>query len=116
MTDVNPFSSLKLDVWYKALIPFGAVLAIIPFVYSPQFITQKELFVLGCGIFLLGLGEWKNQKYYVQFVDASIFNPFMKITTPIRKGDPLGTFLDMIGIIAIIVSLLNFFNVVTWLD
>ncbi|MFZ0185087.1 MAG: hypothetical protein WBV92_03750 [Nitrosotalea sp.] len=115
MTEPNPFANLKLDSWFKVLIPFGGIMAIMSLVYSPSFIPQKVLFVLGCGIFLLGLGEWKNQKYMHQFVEASAFNPFMKITQPIRRNDPLGVFLDIIGIIAIIVSLADFFHAVNWL-
>jgi len=116
MTEPNPFAGIKLDVWYKTLIPFGGIMALISLFYSPSFIEQKELFVLGCGLFLLGIGEWKNQKYMIRETTASAFNPYIRESIPIRKSDPLGIFLVLIGIIAIIVSLASFFSPESWLN
>ncbi len=116
MTETNPFAGIKLDIWFKVLIPFGGIMVLISLFYSPSFISQKELFVLGFGLFLLGMGEWKNEKWWVREVTASAFTPYVRENIPIRKPDAIGILFDVIGIIAIIVSLINFFNLVTWLD
>ncbi len=116
MSESNPFGNLKIDVWYKAFIVFGGVITIISLVYAPKFISQKELFLIGIGFFLVGIGEWKNEKYIMKFVTASAFNPFMRITQPIRTNDPLGVLFDILGITAIAIGVLNFFKVITWLN
>ena len=113
MTEMNLFASLKLDFWYKALIPFGGILALISIFYSPSIFTQKELFVLGSGLFLLGLGEWKNQGWINWEQTASAFTPYVRGSTPKRMHTKLGNLLDVIAILAIIVGLASFFNVMT---
>jgi len=100
MTETNPIN-LKIDVWYKALIPLGGFLMVLAIVYPNDSITTKELFLIGGGLFLIGIGEWKNTKYLTQFVDATIYNPFMRITQPFRANDPLGVFLEVLGILAL---------------
>jgi len=116
LTETNPFSSLKIDDWYKTLIPLGGIIIILSIIYPVQTITVKELFLIGSGIFLIGIGEWKNVKYYTKFISASAFNPFIRITQPFRANDPLGIFLELLGIVALIVAFLNFFGIIDVLN
>lgn len=113
MSGSNPFGNLKIDVWYKVLIPLGGVLVVLSIIYTNQTITQKELFVLGFGLILIGMGEWKREKFLTRFVSQSAFNPFMRITQPFKSNDPLGIFFQIIGIIAVFIFVLNFFDIIS---
>lgn len=107
MSDPNPVRNLKLDEWYKVLIPIGGTIMIISLVFTIPEFTKKELFFLGGGLLLVGIGEWKNERFHTQFVDQTVFNPFMRISQKYRVNDKLGVPLEIIGIIAIIISLLD---------
>jgi hypothetical protein len=56
-----PFSTLKLDVWYKAFVYVGAPL-FLPSLFRHKGITNGQVHLLGAGLFFIGLGEWKNWK------------------------------------------------------
>ena len=116
MTDTNPLSNLKIDILYKALIPLGGFLMVLAIVYSNESITTKELFLIGGGLFLIGIGEWKSTKFYTKFVSETAYNPFMRITQPFRSNDPLGMFLDVLGTLALIIAFLNFFDIISVLN
>ena len=113
MSDPNPVRNLKIDEWYKALIPLGSALMIISLIFTIEEFSRKELFVLGSGLVLIGLGEWKNERFSTDFVTQSAFNPFIHVTQKFRGNDKLGVPLEIIGIIAVIVSILDIFNVIT---
>lgn len=116
MSDPNPFGSLKIDVWYKTFIVLGGVVIVASLFYNPKFISQKELFCMGIGLFLIGVGEWKNARFGSQFITQSAFNPFIHIPLRGRANDRLGVPLEILGIIAIVITILDFFKIVTWLN
>jgi len=103
---VNPLNKLKLDLWFKVLIPIGAIILLFAI-----FTTNKELMLLGFGLFLIGIGEWKNNKIRSKHVDASAFNAEQWIHIPIRKPDALGNFLLILGITSLIIWGLGFFEI-----
>jgi len=104
---VNPLSKLKLDSWYMVLIPIGAIILIFS-----VFVSNKEWFLFGAGLMLIGLGEWKNQKFVTELREANYQFPAMKLTIPIRKPDVLGCLLDILGVIALIIWGLGFFDII----
>jgi len=54
---------LSLDTWYKVVMWLGAgVLVASLFFQVHGDVTNAELQILSLGVFLLGLGEWKNYK------------------------------------------------------
>ncbi|MDE2588298.1 MAG: hypothetical protein KGL95_01340 [Patescibacteria group bacterium] len=116
MSDTNPFGSLKIDVWYKTFIVLGGIVIFASLFYNPKFISQKELFVIGIGLFLIGVGEWKNARFGSQFITQSAFNPFIRIPLHGRVNDRVGVPLEILGIIAIGIGFLSFFKIVTWLN
>ncbi len=115
MSEANFLSGLKVDVWYKVLIVVGAALAILATVYPTQVMTNKELFIFGCGLFSIGVGEWKNHKWRGWFRDASAFHGASFIQAEVRKPDPVGNLLLIVGIIATMISILDFLHIVTFL-
>jgi len=118
MADVypNPLHNLKLDTWYRVLIPIGAIWTFISLLIPIQGFTNKELIILGLGVIAIGIGEWKNERHSTKFVDKTYFNPFMKITQTFRVNDKVGVSIEILGILAIIFSLLNIFQLADFLS
>lgn len=103
---VNPLSKLKLDSWYKVLIPIGTIILLFAIITS-----NKELMLLGFGFFLIGIGEWKNNKIQTEFREGNYQFPAMKLSIPVRKPDALGNLLLILGIISLIIWGLGFFDI-----
>lgn len=108
MTDLpgNPLSKLKLDAWFMVFITIGALILLFAIL-----ISDKELMLLGFGFFMIGIGEWKNRKWINWEQTASIFNPYMRGSIPVRKPDALGSILDILGFISLILWGLGFFEI-----
>jgi len=104
---VNPLNKLKLDIWYKVLIPIGAIILLFAI-----FTSNKELMLLGFGFLFIGLGEWKNTKWIMMEQNASAFGPYRSWQVPIRKPDALGNLLDILGVLALIAWGLGFFDII----
>ena len=103
---VNPLNKLKLDSWYMVLVPIGAIILLFAIIT-----VNKELMMLGFGLFLVGIGEWKNNKYQFVEVPASAFTPYRSASIPIRKSDKLGNFLLILGMICLIIWTIGFFDI-----
>jgi len=104
---VNPLNKLKLDIWYMVLIPIGAIILLFAI-----FTSNKELMLLGFGLFLIGIGEWKNHKVQSEHIPASAYNAEQWIHIPIRKPDALGILLDVLGVLSLIAWGLGFFDII----
>jgi hypothetical protein len=96
------FKGLKLDSWYMAITYLGGVALLLSFFVEVQGISNNYLQILAGGIFLFGLGEWKNHK------DESYMKPSNAYTGPaaiisykIRRPDAFGVLLEVIGILMI---------------
>jgi hypothetical protein len=112
LSDPNPVKNIKIDEWYKVLIPLGSAIIVISFIFSFEEYSKKELLLLGGGLVLIGLGEWKNERHTTQYVTQSAFNPFMRITEKFRRNDKIGVPLEILGLLAVTISLLNIFNII----
>ena len=108
---LNTNARLKIDAWYKLVSVFGMILAILAIVIQPTFISSKGLLLMGLGMFITGIGEWKEQYYKVGFIDASAFNPFIRVNTPVRKTSAIGTLFIIVGALLIIWSMTYIFNI-----
>jgi len=105
-SSVNPLSKLKLDIWYKVLIPIGAI--ILPIAV---FNSDKELILLGFGLLLIGLGEWKNSGWVMMEEPASAGIPYKSWSELVREPNALGMLLDVLGVLALIGWGLGFFDI-----
>jgi len=103
---VNPLSKLKLDVWYKILIPIGAIILLFAI-----FTSNKELMLLAFGLLLIGMGEWKNTKWKMMEQTATAYSPYKSWQEAVRIPDALGIFFDVLGILALIAWGLGFFDI-----
>lgn len=94
---VNVNARMKIDAWYKLVAVFGMILSVLVITIQPTFVSSLDLLVLGLGMFFAGIGEWKNQYCVLQFIEASILNPFMQLKIPVRKNTAVGTILILVG-------------------
>jgi len=99
MSLVDFFKNLVLDTWYKALVYFGGVVLILSLFVEAKGISNSQLQLLSAGVFLLGLGEWKNHKFIPQIKPANAYTgPALYMNVPVWKPDVLGILLDLSGI------------------
>ena|SRR5690242_7486103 len=94
--------SLALDTWYKVVMYAGVVLFAVGFVVNIHGITSGEALLIGVGLFLIGLGEWKNHKVASWIKPPNVYTgpaAFMQAT--VRKPDVFGLLLDVCGVVAL---------------
>lgn len=100
------FKNLALDAWYKALVYVGGAGLLLAFFVDARGVSNTDLQILLGGVFLLGLGEWKNNKIKSWIKPPNVYTgPTLWIDEPIRKPDVLGLLLDGFGIALIILGL-----------
>jgi len=68
--------------------------------------------LLGFGLLLIGLGEWKNTKWRMIEQTATAYSPYRSWQEPLRIPDALGILLDVLGILALIAWGLGFFDII----
>jgi len=95
------FENLKLDAWYKVLVYIGIILILSLFLPS-QWITNKQLVLISSGVFLVGIGEWKNHKMTFWWE-----TPYAIAKARIWKPDIVGVLLDCIGVLFIVIGLFD---------
>jgi len=106
-SSVNPLNKLKLDIWYKVLIPIGVIILLFA-----VFTSNKELMLLGFGLLLIGLGEWKNSGWVMMEEQASAGIPYKSWSELVRHPNALGILLDVLGVLALIAWGLGFFDII----
>ena len=99
------FKNLVLDAWYKALVYLGGILIVASLFFDVRGISNRQLLFIATGIFLFGLGEWKNRKYLPTIKPPDAYTgPAMFMNMPVWKPDIIGISLDLSGIALIIIG------------
>lgn len=106
MSLVEFFKSLVLDTWYKALVYLGGVVLVLSLFIDVKGITNSQLQLLSSGVFLIGLGEWKNHKFIQQIKPPNAYTgPAMLMSIPVWKPDIIGILLDLGGITLLVLGI-----------
>lgn len=66
------FKEFKLDTWYKVLMVVGIVGFVTALTVDVKAITNSQLALLSGGMFLLGLGVWKGQRFDTHILQPNI--------------------------------------------
>jgi hypothetical protein len=99
------FKGLSLDAWYKAFMYIGGVALLLSFFLDVKGITNSQLQLIAGGIFLLGIGEWKNHKEESWIKPPNAYTgPTALITQTVWKPDILGLALDLIGLVLLVIG------------
>lgn len=90
---------LSLDTWYKVVMWLGAgVLVASLFFQVHGDVTNAELQTLSLGIFLLGLGEWKNHKSESWIKPPNAYTgPAALMSSVVRSSNLVGVILQIAG-------------------
>ena len=97
------FKDLKLDSWYMAVTYIGGVALLLSFFVDVKGISNNYLQILAGGIFLFGLGEWKNHKTESFIKPSNAYTgPAAVISYKVRKPDLFGWLLNIVGLALII--------------
>lgn len=54
------FNNFKIDIWYKAFVYMGAIIVFIGILYPVRIFDNTIIALFGFGLFLFGLGVWKQ--------------------------------------------------------
>lgn len=92
------FDNLKLDQWFKAVTYLGGIIVLLSLTVPMQVISNAVMAAIGFGMFLYGVGRWKNQKTHTQFV------PGKKLSWKQRDTDIIGLLLELAGISAVLIA------------
>lgn len=94
--------SLALDTWYKVVMYAGAVLFAVGLTVEVRGITNGEALLVGLGLFLIGIGEWKNHKTAAWIKPPNVYTgPAALMQTKVRQPDFFGLLLDLCGLAAL---------------
>lgn len=78
--------------------------------FSTQWLTNRQVGLLGLGLLFVGLGEWKNEKVAVMFKPLNAYTGAAGfLQWPVRKADLIGSLMLLVGcafLVAFSVSLL----------
>ena len=106
MSLVDFFKNLVLDTWYKALVYFGGVVLILSLFVEVKGISNTQLQLLSAGIFMFGLGEWKNHKFIPQIKPPNAYTgPALFMNVPDWEPDLLGIILDLSGFVLLVLGI-----------
>jgi hypothetical protein len=92
------FDNLNLDTWYKAVTYLGGIFALLSITIQVQVVSNEFIAMIGFGMFLYGVGRWKNTKTATQFV------PGGKLSQKQRIPDLIGYFLEILGAALILLA------------
>ena len=103
MEPSNLLQSLALDAWFKVVMYLGLILIVIALTADVRGLTSGEALLFGVGLFLIGIGEWKNQKTDAWFKEPNVYTgPGGLMQTKIRAPDRFGVFLDVLGTLSLL--------------
>ncbi len=106
MSPSDTFKNLKLDTWYKVFVYLGGVAFLVSlFVEIKGGMTNGQLQLLSLGVFLIGIGEWKNHKTVSWIKPPNVYTGGTALMeTNERKPDLFGLACDLLGFLLIILS------------
>jgi hypothetical protein len=107
---VNPgdfLKALKLDTWYMVCVYLGGVILVLSFFIEVKGIANTHLQLISAGIFLIGLGEWKNHKTVSTIKPPNAYTGGAAlISYRVRDPDSVGVLMQVGGVI--------FFAIAAW--
>jgi hypothetical protein len=88
--------NLKIDQWFKAVTYLGGVIFVLAIFIPVQIGSNQLIALFGMGMFVLGVGRWKNQKSF-----AGVQGRF-KISGEKRMPDITGLLIELAGWVLIV--------------
>lgn len=92
---MSNWPSLKIDVWWKAILVLGLIACIGAASFDIDFLEKKHLFGFGLGMIVIGVGFWKSWKTLTEFIPGGMLN------TQVNRHDIVSVLLIILGVMMI---------------
>lgn len=92
------FNNLKIDSWYKAVTYLGGLIVLLSLTVPLQILSNEIMALLGFGLFLYGIGRWKNVKTHTQPMATGM------LTWDDRNTDLFGLILEVLGVVMVLLA------------
>lgn len=104
-------AGFKIEYWYHVFIVVGAVGAIASLVFNFKGIANAHAFLVFCGLFFWGIGEWISHPLQTKIVGPNIYTPGGGIISghP-RKLIISGLFFDGVGLALLAIGIYKIVN------
>ncbi len=109
----NLFANLKLDTWYLVFVYLGAILFIMTLFVPTQILTNRQVFLISAGLFLIGIGEWRSYRWYSEFKPPNVYTgPAALMRYQKREPDLFCNAAIVLGFLSLLLGGLNIFGLV----
>jgi hypothetical protein len=90
--------NLVVDTWYKTFVLAGAALFVLSLSIDVKGMSNGQLQLLSGGLFLLGIGVWKNEKVASWIKPPNVYTgPAALVSTNVRQADFVGLAFECLG-------------------
>jgi hypothetical protein len=108
MSVPDVFKNLVLDTWYKAFVYIGGLGFIVSLFTEVKGLTNGQTQLLTLGLFLIGIGEWKNHKTVSWIKPPNVYTGGAALmSTKVRQPDGFGLMCDVLGVLLIFIGIIS---------
>ncbi len=102
------FKNLAIDTWYKAFVYLGGIVLVASLFVEVKGLTPGQAQLIALGVFLVGIGEWKNHKIANWIKPANVYTggPAL-VSATVRKPDPFGVVCDVLGGLSVLAGAIS---------
>lgn len=106
-------AGFKIEYWYHVFIVVGAAGAIASLVFDFKGVANPHAFLVFCGLFFWGIGEWISHPLQTGIMRRNIYAPVEGVVSghP-RKLKILGLFFDGVGLALLATGIYKIANAV----
>lgn len=100
---------LKIDTWFKAVFAFSSAVFVVALFRKTEWLSNRQTLLLTGGLWLVSIAEWKMHKTMTQLKNRT--DGILKMSWKQRVTDPAGIFLEILGVILLVLSALDVIGV-----
>ena len=102
------FKTLVVDTWYKTFAVAGSALFVLSLSIDVKGMSNGQLQLLAGGLFLLGIGVWKNVKVASWIKPPNAYTgPAALVRAQFRQPDAVGLTFEVIGIFLMLLFVIS---------
>jgi hypothetical protein len=74
---LNPSTNFELNTWYKGLVYFGGIIAVLGIFYPVHVLDSERVVLFGLSIFTFGISTWADGRAYIfDYSGKEVKTPF----------------------------------------
>lgn len=110
MSFTDFLKGLNIDTWFKAAFAVSSAILVLALFTNTKWLSNRQTMLLFGGVWLISLAEWKMFRTRTRLQDRGI-GGLLKISWQQRIVDPVGIFLELVGIGLVALFILDLFAV-----